>query len=194
MMKSSKISIFVSVFSLFLISCTAAVFGQSTTNVSQTAIPSTNVDILPTNNNFVNTTSGLNSTYNTGNSSTSLPSTSITPLQTSNGYYSKTTQFSSQSTGSQCGLSLNGNVVNQNLATSSLGYQVGITYNTAQCPDYIKLKTIEQEAETRRTKIYAQGNVVNNCVNQRALAVQRGQNPDIICKIPDLSTIDSILK
>jgi hypothetical protein len=117
----------------------------------------------------------------------------ITPLQTNSNFYSNTTQYSTQGTAVQCGVSINGGVVNQNSLVNGVGYQVGITYNTASCPDYKKLKKIEQDGESSRNKIYVQGNIIRDCINQRSILIQKGLNPDIACKVPDLSKIESIL-
>ncbi|MBC7472469.1 MAG: hypothetical protein H7196_04405 [candidate division SR1 bacterium] len=182
--------------SLFSSSAYAGSIESSPQNTQPVTVSS---EVLP--NNQVNTISplpnnGTGSAYNANSNSSVgvVNSTSITPLQTNSSFYSNTTQqYSSQNT-TQCGLSFTGGVVNQNASSTAPGYQASISYNTAQCPDYLRLKTIEQESETKRTKLYVQGNVVNNCVSQRALALQKSQNPDLICKIPDLSQMEAILK
>jgi hypothetical protein len=172
-------------FVLFPIVCLAGV-EENIPNV--TVVP--NTETYP-NSSQITPIGGYNPSYSPNVSGVNP----IAPLQNTNSsYFSNTTQFSSQQgSSSQCGLSLNGSLINQNVTTNP-GYQIGITYNTANCPDYTKLKTIEQEGEARRTKMYVQGNVINNCVSQRALAVHKGQNPDLICKIPDLSQMETLLK
>ena len=82
---------------------------------------------------------------------------------------------------------------NQNGAAQP-GYNASIVYNANPCIDTTAIVTSQQEGETKRTKMYVQGNVISNCMIQRASLAMQGKDPDLACKIPNLSTMESLLR
>lgn len=186
MLQSCKTVAFFAGISLCLISFfpTIAFAGGGPGNETVTTMPPT-----------IQTTSQANPPVQTGSNGLVGAVTQInpiTPLQTNSSFYSNTTQFSSSNSGNNCGLSVGLGTNNSNTTLEKV-FSSDIRYNTNPCPDYSKLKTIEQEGETRRVKIYVQGNVIRDCANFRTQLIQAGKNPDGACKVPDLSQMDSLL-
>jgi hypothetical protein len=116
----------------------------------------------------------------------------IAPLQSNSSFYSNTTQYSTSGVNSSCGLSVGIGANNSNTGLETI-YTADVRYNTNPCPNYTKLKQLEQEGETKRVKMYVQGNVIRDCANFRTQLIQAGKNPDAACKVPDLSQMDSLM-
>ena len=149
---------------------------------------------------LINNGNGVTNGINTSNPNQTSYSpaqgyTPITPLQsnsTGSSYFNSTTQFSSGVT-NQCGISFAVGTNNQNGAAQP-GYNASIVYNANPCTDTTAIVTSQQEGETKRTKMYVQANVVSTCVVQRAALVMQGKDPDLACRLPNLSTMESLLK
>jgi hypothetical protein len=140
------------------------------------------------------TTNGTSPGYSGGSSPLggTLINNSITPISPLQSSYSQTTSYFNSGTTQACGFSLNGGVGNSNTLKESV-YQLGFNYATQKCVDVKKLEVIKQEAETKRAKLNVQGDVLINCMKERTNALSLKQNPDSVCKVPDLSLMDSLL-
>jgi hypothetical protein len=160
-----------------------------------TSIPPTNQS---GNTPIVNNSNGTQNGTTVGSSTGSSPlggtliNNSITPISPLQSSYSQTTSYFNSGTTQACGLSINGGVGNSNTLKETV-YQVGFNYATQKCVDVKKLEVIKQEAETKRAKLNVQGDVLINCMKERTNALSLKQNPDSVCKVPDLSQMDSLL-
>jgi hypothetical protein len=148
--------------------------------------------------NYSNGSSSPSYQPNTSSSSGLQPfsgNTSITPISPiqSSGYLQQTTSYYNSGGTQACGLSLYGNVGNSNTQLATV-YQAGFNLSTQKCVDQKKLETIRQEAETKRIKLNVQGDVLINCMRERTNALSLKQNPDSICKVPDLSLMEGVLR
>jgi hypothetical protein len=138
--------------------------------------------------------SGNGTTSPTINNPTTIPTVinptinQLSPLQSS---FSQTTSYFN-GTSQSCGFSLNGGIGNSNTIQKTV-YQVGFSYNTQPCSNPNKIEKLRQEEETKRVKLQTQGSIVINCMRERTNALILKQNPDTVCKVPDLSEINSLL-
>jgi hypothetical protein len=112
----------------------------------------------------------------------------LNPLQSS---FSQTTSYFN-GTSQSCGFALNGGIGNTNTIQQTV-YQVGFSYNSQPCSNPNKLEKLRQEEDTKRVKLQTQGSIVINCMREKTNALSLKQNPDSVCKIPDLSEINSLL-
>jgi hypothetical protein len=117
----------------------------------------------------------------------------ITPLQSTQSYFnSTTTQYGSNGYAPQCGLSVTGGVTNAN-TTLQQAYDARVTYNTNPCPNQNKIEEMRRKTQVQETKIYTTGNVLNTCIGARAQAVMSGKDPNLICTLPDMTQMKSLL-
>jgi hypothetical protein len=121
-----------------------------------------------------------------------LINNSITPISPLQSSYSQTTSYFNSGTTQACGFSINGGMGNSNSLKETV-YQLGFNYATQKCVDVRKLEIIKQDSETKRAKLNVQGDVLINCMKERTNALSLKQNPDAVCKVPDLSQMDSLL-
>jgi hypothetical protein len=179
-----------------LVSRPAFAGGGDTSGGGSTPIPPTNqagnTPIVTGGNGVGNGTTVQNGNVGVSSTNGTLINNSITPISPLQSSYSQTTSYFNSGTTQACGLSINGGVGNSNTLKETV-YQVGFNYATQKCVDVKKLEVIRQEAETKRAKLNVQGDVLINCMKERTNALSLKQNPDSVCKVPDLSQIDSLL-
>jgi hypothetical protein len=167
------------------------VSGGGTTSIPPTTNQSGNTPIITNSNGTQNGTTVGSSTGSSPLGGT-LINNSITPISPLQSSYSQTTSYFNSGTTQACGFSLNGGLGNSNSLKETV-YQVGFNYATQKCVDVKKLEVIKQEAETKRAKLNVQGDVLINCMKERTNAISLKTDPDKVCKVPDLSQMDSLL-
>ena len=134
-------------------------------------------------NNSIQSLTGLNNTNTFGYSQ----STSITGTYPTGGSLNR------------CGVSVYGNVNNSNTGLERV-YSTGVVWNSQKCVDEEKLREYEQEIDKLNietnlqiSKLKTQEAVLNQCLRERGQAQRAGQNPDGVCRVPDLREMRSIL-
>jgi hypothetical protein len=142
------------------------------------------------NNSTLPTYSGGSSSLGNGLINNTI--TPISPLQSSSGF-SSTTSYYNNGIQQACGFYVNGGVGNSNSLAETV-FDVRLNYATQKCVDVKKLELIKQEAETSRAKLNVQGDVLINCMKERTNALSLKHNPDEVCKVPDLSLMESLLR
>lgn len=130
----------------------------------------------------------------TGTNTTSVPNTgsasdlntnpinqNILPYPSSS--FSSSSSFSGYiNNANQCGLSISSGYItngNQN------AFQVMSTFNTNPCTNQNNLEKLRQENESKREVTRSNAQIITTCINARLQAVQKNNDPDVICQLKD---------
>lgn len=132
-------------------------------------------------------TTGTNTTSapNTGTASdlnTNSINQGFSPYPGFSGSSSSFSGYSSTFT-TQCGFSISTGYGNNGNPLSNNAWQIVSTFNTNPCVNQINVEKFRQENENKRETIRANAQIINTCINGRVQAVQKGINPDIVCKL-----------
>ncbi|ALB42412.1 MULTISPECIES: hypothetical protein [unclassified Anabaena] len=128
----------------------------------------------------------------TGTNTTSAPNTgTASDLNTNSinqgflpypGFSSSSYSGYSSTFTTQCGFSISTAYGNNGNPLSNNGWQIVSTFNTNPCVNQSNVEKFRQENENKRETIRANAQIINTCINGRVQAVQKGINPDIVCK------------